>query len=124
MAKTMARLESDKVVNLEWVSDYVEETDTLKNTKDIPVSIGDTYTDGKFYRDGEEVLSYVDAAYKMVSEYESVLSEIENTVNPPAVPIGDEPEEIKPLPALPERKQAILATINDMKTALATLEVK
>lgn len=57
MAKNMARIENGIVVNVEWCSDRMAETDTLKNIKDRPVGIGDTYSEGKFYRDGAEILT-------------------------------------------------------------------
>ena len=57
MAKNMARLENGVVVNIEWLPDRAVETDTLKNMGDIPAGIGDTYSEGKFYRDGVEVVS-------------------------------------------------------------------
>ena len=55
MAKSMARIENNIVINMEWYSDKMTETDTLKNIDDRPVEIGDTYFDGIFYRDGEKV---------------------------------------------------------------------
>lgn len=57
MAKNMARIENGIVVNVEWCSDRMAETDTLKNTKDRPVANGDTYAEGKFYRNGELILN-------------------------------------------------------------------
>lgn len=60
MAKSMARIEDNIVVNIEWCSDSTAETDTLKNMDDRPVGIGDTYKDGYFWRDGEKVLSEVE----------------------------------------------------------------
>lgn len=57
MAKNMARIENGVVVNIEWSSDRRTETDTLKNIEDRPVGIGDTYSEGKFYRNGEVILT-------------------------------------------------------------------
>lgn len=57
MAKSMARIENGSVVNIEWCSDRTEEADTLKNIGDRIVEVGDTYSDGKFYRDGEEIFT-------------------------------------------------------------------
>ena len=36
---------------------------------DRPVGIGDTYTDGKFYRDGVEVLTPLEAAQAEIETY-------------------------------------------------------
>ena len=73
MAKNMARIENNIVVNIEWCSDGMAETDTLKNTEDRPVGIGDTYESGKFYRNGEEILTPLEEALKKNAEYEAAL---------------------------------------------------
>lgn len=58
MAKNMARLDNENVViNIEYCSDYERETATLKDCKDIPVAIGDTYSNGEYLRNGERVMS-------------------------------------------------------------------
>lgn len=76
MAKNMARIENGVVVNVEWCSDRAVETDVLKEMRDIPAGIGDTYEDGKFYRDGEEVISYLEALQKQNAEYEALIDEL------------------------------------------------
>lgn len=43
---------------------------------DRPVGIGDTYTDGKFYRDGVEVLTPLEAAQAEIETYRSALTEL------------------------------------------------
>ena len=43
---------------------------------DRPVGIGDTYTDGKFYRDGVEVLTPMEHAQAEMTEYKSALHEL------------------------------------------------
>lgn len=54
-------------------------------TGDKPVCIGDTYTDGKFYRNGVEVLTALEEAQIEVAEYKAALNtlgvETEGTVN-------------------------------------------
>ena len=77
MAKNMALVEGGVVVNVLWCSDRALETETLIDTADRPVGIGDTYTDGKFYRDGTEVLTPLEEALKQNAAYEQALSEIE-----------------------------------------------
>lgn len=57
MAKSMALIENGTISNILWCSDSEPETDSLLNPIDRPVAIGDTYIDGKFYRDGVEVLT-------------------------------------------------------------------
>ena len=43
---------------------------------DRPVDIGDTYTDGKFYRDGVEVLTPMEQAQAEIETYKSALTEL------------------------------------------------
>ena len=43
---------------------------------DRPVGIGDTYTDGKFYRDGVEVLTPMEQAQAEMTEYKAALQEL------------------------------------------------
>lgn len=62
MAKTMALLEDGTVINVLWCSDGEPETDTLKNSGDYPVAIGDTFTDGKWFRDGVALLTPLEEA--------------------------------------------------------------
>lgn len=77
MAKNMAFVENGIVSNILWCSDAEPETDGLIDTADRPVGIGDTYTDGKFYRDGAEILTPLEEALKKNAAYEQALSEIE-----------------------------------------------
>ena len=43
---------------------------------DRPVAIGDTYTDGKFYRDGVEVLTQMEQAQAEIEKYKAALHEL------------------------------------------------
>ncbi len=43
-------------------------------TGDRPVGMGDTYTDGKFYRDGVEVLTPIEQAQAEIAEYKAALN--------------------------------------------------
>ena len=61
MAKNMALLEQGAVINLLWCSDQEPETERLIDCGERPVCLGDSYTDGKFYRDGQAVLSEAEA---------------------------------------------------------------
>ena len=72
MAKSMARIENGVVVNVEWCSDRTSETDTLKNIEDRLIELGDTYSEGKFYRDGEEILTTADK----LAAYEELINEL------------------------------------------------
>lgn len=80
MAKSMALIENGAVTNMLWCSDSEPETDTLIDPADRPVAIGDTYSGGKFYRDGVEIPTPLEDALKKNSEYEGALSEIETAL--------------------------------------------
>ena len=80
MAKTMAVIDNGVVTNMIWCSDYTPETDTRKDPGDRPVGIGDTYSDGRWYRDGVEILTPLEEALKKNAEYEAALSEIESAL--------------------------------------------
>lgn len=77
MAKNMASVTNGIVTNVIWCSDSEQETDILKSPADRPVAIGDTYSDGKFYRDGVDILTPLEEAQKQIAEYEAALAEIE-----------------------------------------------
>ena len=80
MAKSMALIENGTVANMLWCSDSELETESLIKLADRPVRIGDTYSDGKFYRDGAEILTPFEEAQKKNTEYESALTEIETAL--------------------------------------------
>lgn len=77
MAKNMARIKDGVVINIEWCSDNVIQTDTLVNIEDRLVNIGNTYTEGKFYDNGIEVLTEKEILYKQLAEYEEELAELD-----------------------------------------------
>lgn len=60
MAKNMALLSNDIVVNIISCSDTTIQTKDLVEYNNIPIRIGDTYSNGAFYRNGEKVLTEVD----------------------------------------------------------------
>lgn len=66
MAKNMALVSDGVVVNVLWCSDKAAQTDTLIDPAGRPVGIGDTYSDGKFYRGGAEVLTPLEAALAQI----------------------------------------------------------
>ena len=80
MAKPMAIVTDGVVTNVIWCSDYIPETDTRKDPGGRAVGIGDTYSDGKWYRDGVEILTPLEEALKKNAEYEAALSEIESAL--------------------------------------------
>lgn len=80
MAKTMAVVDGDTVTNIIWCDAMQPETDIWKDPMDRPICIGDTYSDGKWYRDGVEILTPLEQAQKQIAEYEAALSEIESAL--------------------------------------------
>lgn len=73
MAKNMAKIKNGVVINIEWCSDKTAETNTLKNTNNLHVGIGDTYSKGKFYRDGEQILSMAERLANAEAELAKLL---------------------------------------------------
>ena len=73
MAKSMARIEDGIVINIEWCSDEVAQTETLIDIQDRSVGIGNTYVDGKFYDNDIEILTEKEILYKQLEEYEEEL---------------------------------------------------
>lgn len=57
MAKNMAVLENGVVSNIIWCSDALSEGERLKDPGAYPVTIGDTYDQGQWYRSGELLLT-------------------------------------------------------------------
>lgn len=66
MAKNMAVITDSIVTNVIWCSDSEQETDTIINPADRPIAIGDTYSGGKFYRDGVEILTPLEEAQEQL----------------------------------------------------------
>lgn len=86
MAKNMARIKNGIVTNIEWCADLDLETDGLKNVYDLPVEVGDSYSEGKFYRGGEVVLSALETVQKKNTE---LSSQIENLIDAMAQLVED-----------------------------------
>lgn len=78
MAKSMARIEDGIVINIEWCSDDVVQTETLIDIEDRHVSIGNTYINNKFYDNNNiEILTEKEILYKKLEDYESSLAELD-----------------------------------------------
>lgn len=76
MAKNMARIENGIVINIEWHSDKEPETENLKNYDGYSICIEDTYSNGKFYRNGKEVLRDLELAYQKISDLSAQSAEL------------------------------------------------
>jgi len=65
------------VVNVIWLNDKnAGDFPTAVKLGDRPVAMGDTYTDGKFYRDGKEVLTPLEQAQAEIEQYKTALNEV------------------------------------------------
>ena len=77
MAKNMARLDNNNIViNIEWMADFVIESDSLKEIYDYLVEIGDTYKDGRFYRNGEMILSNIEETSNIINNLKNEKQEL------------------------------------------------
>jgi len=69
-----ALIKDGTVVNVIWLSpSNAKDFPTAVPTGSLPVRIGDTYVDGVFYRDGEKVLSALDAVQAEMEDMRSAL---------------------------------------------------
>ena len=75
MAKIMARIISGTVTNIESWSDDQPEAVDLKYIGDKPVAIGDSYRNGKYFRNDEEILTPIEAANKALEKENQALIE-------------------------------------------------
>ena len=80
MAKTMAKIVGGTVANLLWCSDSAVDTDELKSTGDYLVEIGDAYSHGAWYRDGERLLSPLEQAQAQLRELSEAYTEGVNSL--------------------------------------------
>ena len=80
MAKTMAKIVGGTVANLLWCSDSAVDTDELKSTGDYLVEIGDAYSYGAWYRDGERLLSPLEQAQAQLQELSDAYTEGVNSL--------------------------------------------
>lgn len=77
VAKTMAIITDGVVTNTIWCSDYTPETDIRKDPEDRPVGIGDTYADGRWYRDGVEILTQLEQAQQELADLQSQIADMD-----------------------------------------------
>lgn len=72
-----ALVENGTVVNIIWLNERNEaEWPNAVRLGERMVEVGDTYTDGKFYRDGVEVLTPMEKAQAEMTEYKAALQEL------------------------------------------------
>ena len=72
-----ALIENGIVTNIIALNDRnASDFPTAVKLGDRPVAIGDTYTDGKFYRDGVEVLTPMEQDQAEIDAYKAALNEL------------------------------------------------
>ena len=72
-----ALIENGIVTNIIWLNERNEaEWPNAVRLYDRMVEVGDTYTDGKFYRDGVEVLAPLEQAQAEIDAYKAALNEL------------------------------------------------
>lgn len=72
-----ALISNGVVVNVIWLNDKnAGDFPAAVKLGDRPATMGDTYTDGKFYRDGAEVLTALEQAKAEIDSYKSALNEM------------------------------------------------
>lgn len=70
-----ALIENGLVANMIWL--HPENAEDFPNAvpmDDLPVDIGDTYSEGVFYRNGEKVLSFADQMQIETTDMQSALN--------------------------------------------------
>ena len=71
-----ALVENGVVTNIISLNDRnASDSPNAVKTYDRPVGIGDTYTDGKFYRDGEEIFTPLEIANNEIDSLTQQLGE-------------------------------------------------
>lgn len=77
-----ALIENGIVTNIIWLyPGNADDFPTAVPCGDYPVAIGDTYADGAFYRDGEKLLTPVEATYAERADMEAALAVLGVTDN-------------------------------------------
>lgn len=80
MAKSMAQIADGVVTNILWCSDGESETDALVNLADRPVGIGDTYDGEKYWRDGAQVLTPLEAAQAEIARLRAEMDDMQSAL--------------------------------------------
>lgn len=108
MIKTMAQIQNGVVSHIGRYIGRTPETETLVLVNDPMISVGDTYKDGKFYRDGKLISAPIEALYKELSEYSAAFTEIESALGVTVKVQGTIDTIVN------ARKQAILSRVDEM----------
>nr|DAK01941.1 MAG TPA: hypothetical protein [Caudoviricetes sp.] len=76
-----ALIENEIVTNIIYLHPMnADEFPSAVAINNLPVAIGDSYTDGKFYRDGKEITLIATHTLDEANDIDTVLTELENEV--------------------------------------------
>lgn len=77
-----ALIENGTVANIIWLHPMnASEFTNAVTTNGLPIQLGDTYIDGKFYRDGEEItLISAEPTYTLDAAAELLTQEVANDI--------------------------------------------
>lgn len=78
MGKSMAIITNNIVTNIIWCNNAKKESEYLIDIGDLPVGIGDTYTNGNFYHDGNIILTPMEQLQQDVDNAELETNNIKN----------------------------------------------
>lgn len=79
---THAVIQDGVVTNLIWLfSANAEDFSDAVPVNDLPVSIGDSYEDGVFYRNGQKLLSVMESTLAEKSDMQTALETVGVTVD-------------------------------------------
>lgn len=83
LVSNYALVENGVVTNIIWLAaNNASEFPNAVVLGDLPVTMGDTYTDGKFYRNGKEVKTALTMVSEEISELTTLLGEaVQETYN-------------------------------------------
>ncbi len=81
MAKIMARIHEGIVTNVIACNDSAEETDVLKDIGDVPAGIEDTYSNGKYYRNGELLMSDAEQLILVTADRDKCLADMQELID-------------------------------------------
>lgn len=73
-----ARIENQLVTNIIELnnSNASDFPDAIRLENNLPVTIGDGYVDGKFYRDGEMLVTELDKMQAEIEQYKAALQKL------------------------------------------------
>ena len=73
-----ALIENNIITNIIWLHPgNVNDFPNAVSLNDVPASIGDTYIDGVFYRNGERILSMMEQYQKELYEQSQTIAELD-----------------------------------------------